>query len=332
MQSLLDKWITIDNIQINQDKFPPIFYLKWNSNRNRPFKDKQATFISKLPKYTFYKKVKWNSHYIFIVGKLPNHNPHIFPETSFSHVPLLKSNLQKCIRRGLITQSLRTAYCLMCVDFQAFIRRLPIIMIEDVILHNSFTTILWMMIAFPQWKPSLGHVQWLLGIVHFLASCKKADIPCSDKMISNNTNYLDIIYSLQIRKSFGGLSGDIKMINDYIITWNNRFVKKTIPKEFLEKILIIDLQSIAKFTKNDIEYSAVDFHCFKIMLTWIQEKFVDYEEEDIKKAIWFGSSGCNIRHSKNILYTCDPLYKTIWYAIQFEFKKTVKYLIYKLDE
>lgn len=332
MQSILDKWIKIDNIEINQDKFPPIFYLKWNSNRNRPFKNYQAKFISKLPKYTSYKKVKWNSHYIFIVGYFPNTIQHKFPNEMFSNIPVLKSNLQKCIRRGFVTQSLKTAYCLMCCDFQAFIRRLPIIMIEDVILHKSFPTIIWMMIAYPQWQPSLGQIQWLLGIVHFLATCKKADNPISEKLLHDNTNNLDIIYSLQIRKSFGGLPDDITMINDYILTWNNRFIKNEIPKEFSQKIRIINLNSMNLFTKNDIDYSAIDFHCFKIMLTWINEKFLEYEQEDIKKAIWYGSSGYNKRHSKNILFTCNKQYKNIWQEISTEFYKTVKYLIYKLDD
>lgn len=332
MQSILDKWIKIDNIEINQDKFPPIFYLKWNSNRNRPFQDIQATFISKLPKYTFYKKVKWNSHYIFVVGNFNNTQLHQYSNEIFSNVPVLKSNLQKCIRRGFITQALKTAYCLMTVDFQSFIRRLPIIMIEDVILHNSFPTIIWMMIAYPQWQPSLGQIQWLLGVVHFLASCKTADSVIKEKLIPNNNNYLDIIYSLQIRKSFGGLPDDLTMINDYIVTWNNRFVKNEIPKEFLKKIQIINLNSMNLFTKEDIEYSAIDFHCFKIMLTWIHEKYSEYEKEDIKKAIWYGSSGYNKRHKKNILFTCDKLYKNIWKQISGEFYKTVKYLIYKLEE
>jgi len=332
MQSILDKWITINDIQINQTEFPPIFYLEWYNNRNRPYKDSQAKFISKLPEHTFYKKVKWDNHYIFTVGKFSTFEPHIFHNFTFINVPVLKSNLQKCIRRRLTIEALRTAYCLMANDFQSFIRRLPILMIEDVILNKCFSTLIWMMIAYPKWKPATCHVEWLLGVVHFLTTCNKADIPCKSKIISNNTNYLDSIYSLQIRKSFGGLSGDITMINKYIITWNNRFIKNNIPIEFFQKIKIINLESLHEFNKNDIQISAIDFHCYKIMITWIYDKFPNYEEEDIKKAIWFGSSGFNIRHKKNILYTCDSFYKQIWNEIKYEVIKTAKYLIYKLEE
>ena len=332
MQSILDKWITIDDIQINQNEFQPIFYLEWYNNRNRPYKDFQATFISKLPDHTFYKKVKWNNHYIFTVGKFSNFDLHSFPICKFKNVSILKSNLQKCIRRRCTTEALKTAYCLMANDFQSFIRRLPILMIEDVILNKCFSTIIWMMISYPRWKPATCHIEWLLGVVHFLSTCKIADVSEKDKMIPHNTNYLDLIYSLQIRKSFGGLVDDITMINKYIITWNNRFIKNIIPNDFLEKIKIIDLESLDEFTKNDIELAAIDFHCVKIMLSWIHDKYPEHDEEDIKKAIWFGSSGYNIRHKRNILYTCDPYYKNIWYEIQKEVIKTAKYLIYKLDD
>ena len=330
MQINLDKWITVNDIKINQDKFPSIFYLRWSKNKNKPYNNIQASFITELPKHTFYKKVKWNKHYIFTVGQFYNSEPHIFPKFNFTNVSVLKSNLQKCIRRGLTIKALSTAYCLMANDFQSFIRRLPILMIEDVILNNCFTTLIWMMIAYPQWKPSTNHIEWILGVIYFLSTCKQSDTPTSDKMIENNTNYLDLIYSLQIRKSFGGLECDIIMLDEYIVTWNNRFIENNIPIEFFDKIKFINLNTINKFTKNDIEISSIDFHCFKIMLKWINNKFPDYEEEDIKNGIWYGSSGYNIRHTENILDTCDSLYKSIWKEIKYEVIKTARYLVYKL--
>ena len=47
--------------------------------------------------------------------------------------------------------------------------------------------------------------------------------------------------------------------------------------------------------------------------------------------IWYGSSGYNKRHEKNILCTCDKKYKDIWYEIKSEYYKIVKYLIKNLQ-
>ena len=329
MQTFIDKWVSVNNIVINKNKFPSIYYLKWSNSKCRPYKDIEASFQNKLSKYTFYRKVKSDSKYIYVIGKFKNQTEYQFRDCCIKHEGFLKSHLQKCIRRGLIGKSIRTAYSYMATDFQSFIRRLSIIMLEDVMLHKSITTIIWMMMAYPKWKPALEQVEWLLGVVHFLASCKKYDKISNEKVL-NNTNNLDIIYSLEIRKSFGGMHGDIDMIDNYIIKWNNRFSKGEIPNEFNQKIKIVDEKSIIDLEKNDIEYAAVDFHCFKVIIRWIQDNFIQYDDEEIKKAIWYGSSGYNKRHEKNILCTCDKKYKDIWYEIKSEYYKIVKYLIKNL--
>ena len=122
MQTSLHNWIKVKDIQINQRKFNPIFYLKWSKNRYRPYKDIQAEFIDKLPdKYNFYNKIKWDSNYIFIVGLFHKTDKYVFPEFEINHVGLLKSHLQKCIRRKLIYKAVQSAYNLMAINFQSFI-------------------------------------------------------------------------------------------------------------------------------------------------------------------------------------------------------------------
>ena len=61
MQTFIDKWVSVNNIVINKNKFPSIYYLRWSNNKCRPYKDIEASFQNKLPKYTFYRKVKSNS-------------------------------------------------------------------------------------------------------------------------------------------------------------------------------------------------------------------------------------------------------------------------------
>lgn len=336
MQTFIDKWVTVNDIKINQTKYPPIFYLNWSKTRCRPYQDKQAHFLKKLPKHNFYRKVKWTEGYIYVIGNFPKDSPYKFKESEIKHDQLLKSHIQKCVRRQLSAKAISTAYTLMTVNFQSFIRRLPIIMIEDTILHESFSTLIWMMLAYPKWLPTVKQYEWLLGVVHLISSSKIADTPdisnlSKNELVSNTSSYINIIYSLQIRKAFGGMNGDIEMIDKYIRIWNNRFSKNKIPTEFTTKIRIIDIMSIEPITKDDIEYAAVDFHCFKVILSWINNSYPEYDEDDIKKAIWFGSSGYNKRHTKNILYTCDKMHKDIWFEIKGEYMRIGKYLINKLN-
>lgn len=336
MQSFIDKWVTINNIKINQTKYPPIFYLNWSKNKCRPYKDKHAYFLKELPKHNFYRKVKWTEGYIYVVGNFPKDQSYNFKKTEITHEQLLKSHLQKCVRRQLCTKAISSTYSLMSLNFQSFIRRLPIIMIEDTILHESFSTLIWMMLAYPKWKPTIKQYEWLLGVIHFITSCHVYDKPeltniPRNQELSYNNNYSKELYSLHIRRVFGGLEGDIEMINKYIKIWNNRFISGDIPKEYSQKIKIVDINSVEPLMKNDIEYSAVDFHCFRFILNWINTSYPEYDDVEIRRAIWYGSAGFNKRHEKNILNTCDKMYKDIWFKIKGEYYKVCKYIINKLN-
>ena len=69
---------------------------------------------------------------------------------------------------------MKTAFDLMQLDFLMFLRRIVIIMIEDVHLHQSISTICWMMVAYGEneWNPSKNHIEWLLGVVSLYPVCR----------------------------------------------------------------------------------------------------------------------------------------------------------------
>ena len=62
-------------------------------------------------------------------------------------VPLLKSNLQKAIRRSDNQIAIQSALALIQVAPMELLRRLPIIYIEDVCLMDSYSIVMWLMIA-----------------------------------------------------------------------------------------------------------------------------------------------------------------------------------------
>ena len=62
----------------------------------------------------------------------------------FTDVSILKSTLQKCVRRQETELALMCAKTMMRVNFKSFLRRLIIIAAEDVFLDKTANTALWM--------------------------------------------------------------------------------------------------------------------------------------------------------------------------------------------
>ena len=64
----------------------------------------------------------------------------------YKNVPMMKSLLQKAIRRGEKEISIKAANHLIRMDLPAFLRRLPIIIVEDVELFREFNIVVWLMV------------------------------------------------------------------------------------------------------------------------------------------------------------------------------------------
>ena len=66
---------------------------------------------------------------------------------SKKHMSILKSNLQKRIRRGIVNSSLKSALTILCINQNELLRRLPIILLEDVSITNDYPFLIWLMCA-----------------------------------------------------------------------------------------------------------------------------------------------------------------------------------------
>ena len=95
-------------------------------------------------------------------------------------------------------------------------------MIEDVIIHESFNTILWLMIVVgkdEKFKIKKYMVKYLLGVVYLLTvnkkkliikeSCENLNLIELLNSIKNDNINKNIINSLCLRYEYGGLKGDI---------------------------------------------------------------------------------------------------------------------------
>lgn len=107
-------------------------------------------------------------------------------------IPFLKSHLQKNIRKGNAGLAVRTCKELLQQDVLQVVRRLAIIMVEDVDLHPSFNILMWWTIALSKQaaenkQRGQGEVlqagdvpscllEWLLGVTHVLCNVRRRTV------------------------------------------------------------------------------------------------------------------------------------------------------------
>lgn len=98
-----------------------------------------------------------------------------------SRLPLsiLKSALQKCVRRRLSQPAVRVAVALLRKTRSPFelLRRLSIIVLEDAALHPQFPTLVWFLAASSKgYLPSFEDVRTIVAVVHEVAACRVRDV------------------------------------------------------------------------------------------------------------------------------------------------------------
>lgn len=98
-----------------------------------------------------------------------------------SRLPLsiLKSALQKCVRRRLSQPAVRVAVALLRKTRSPFelLRRLSIIVLEDAALHPQFPTLVWLLAASSKgYISSFEDVRMIVTVVHEVAACTVRDV------------------------------------------------------------------------------------------------------------------------------------------------------------
>ena len=325
MQHSLDKWLVGNTIN---NKIAHIFHLDWDAES--PMPNQQAVWLDDpISNIKFKKEITWRtlkSSVTLTSNYIPNNG---FSNTNKNpNIPVLKSNLQKCVRRNLTTKALQTAISMIELDFLEFIRRLSIIMVEDCILHESFPTLVWMIASYPEWQPNQNHINWLLGIVKYLSDLdsrdlvEKLDFNFMAKVQEINKlelNSKSLIYSLYFRVSYGGLKGDMKMLEYFTELWLARLQSNSKYNSYLYTKIQPITKLINPIPKREIELSSIDFHCYPKVLSLLYQKF-NKDKEDIKNSIWFHSSR---KTNKSILDGKDDYdnrYMELWRLIKRDFK------------
>lgn len=211
-------------------------------------------------------------------------------------VPLLKSNLQKSVRRRNTNVALKTAKELLLIDPCSLLRRLPIIMVEDVGIHPSLAVLVWLMAAVSKgFSLTLQEETYILQVIKWMCDTK-IQIPFDYR---NNVQFSswdtlsedrkNLFCALFVRLNYGGTEGDMKMIKYWMEHIRER--------HYFNDSLGNDVSQLdLRFNyETDILPGAVDFHIYPSMLKQLHAKHKGFSVEEIRLAIWFCSSGVNFR-------------------------------------
>lgn len=140
-------------------------------------------------------------------------------------VPLLKSLLQKAVRRRHKRAAVWATAALLELSPGELLRRLPIVALEDVALCGGLLpAMVWMMAAATKgWAPGACHARWLLNAVAALCEVAQREVPGADDAVvgdrellarwgsSQADGRLSLLLSLKARLEYGGMAGDMRM-------------------------------------------------------------------------------------------------------------------------
>ena len=263
--------------------------------------------------------------------------------------PLLKSHLQKAIRRKNTNLALKTLYSLMQSDKTAALRRIPIIAIEDVCFIQGMSTIVWFIIADKNHIITKNDYLFIVDFVYtmcetdtyydYIDNSKNGDDkPLTHKKIVNanqNPNDIDEILAAFYRMQYGGMHCDMQLVTNAIKQQMNASIDtpyavrlKTcqINNNILYRHLVLTLNP------EEFIQEAIDFHPYpwiiKKIYSNISQKTGDVITHDaIKLYIWQVESCLNVRKEWSIDRSSRVSKYPLWDKISTELNALRSYIV-----
>ena len=236
-------------------------------------------------------------------------------DTEFT-IPLLKSNLQKAVRRSESKSAIQSALAILQREPIEFLRRLPILFIEDVCLMDSFPIVIWLMMADKHYLLNTMDMDILLRIVRNLCETKTYYEPTNvggtldfDHHYLSTVKEKDCVLSLYYRMLYGGMKGDMSMLRNAIYYYNER------PDEIgkTRYDLLVDYDELGY--EVHILPESIDFHPFPYIIERIVRQ-TGFSEDDVRTCIWFAESGVNYRKEKTLELSSEYMKHPFWKRIQ----------------
>ena len=245
-------------------------------------------------------------------------------------VPLLKSNLQKTIRRGDTTNAVHTTLALLQSHPNEFFRRLAIIYIEDVTLFDNYSIIVWLMMASSDYTLVNNDYEIIINIVVNLTICTKYyrcgnmehDLSRDDaeeepvttfshEFLETCANHSQLL-ALYYRRLYGGMKGDMLMLDKAI----KHYICAPEEVEITTQIPFHIAESNARLSILD---AAIDFHPSPNLLN-ILSRLTFINKDVLREIIWHAESAYNFRKSFTIVDSEAYKERTEWRTIEKHLK------------
>jgi hypothetical protein len=198
---------------------------------------------------------------VVLSSRLPSHHegsprPQMVRRPSRLSVPVLKSVLQKAVRRRRPLPAVRTAMELADRSLGDLLRRLPIIALEDSTLHPDFDFTVWLMVAHSKgYVPPPRLTARLFEIIYEIASCQWSDpleqsYSDDDEPTDNVPTFSSLaapdalpmtrsqrwLFSMLLRAAYGGMRGDVRMVRRYAAAWLSRCGEGPVPDALASRL------------------------------------------------------------------------------------------------
>lgn len=248
---------------------------------------------------------------------------------------LLKSAIQKSVRRGDVDKAVRAAKSLITLNETDALRRLMIIPIEDCILppdYDKYAAML-MRVSAKGGSPLTEQEKTIaLSIIADVARCEWRDLDVANPDDEGKDYVMqpvkgdkenDLVNALLYRSRIGGSKWDYWMLAQMARVWNKRFAEGTWRAEDLKRYFtgeIIDWNDVQYATTDDIMLETVDMHCSGILymllkLDWVKNML--RKEIPPEKRTWLGSNTSDLNLLEQIMWTTRSSIngkKNIWVA------------------
>lgn len=203
-------------------------------------------------------------------------------------IHILKSNLQKCVRRADRWRTLVTGWQLLCQDPVEMLRRLPIIIAEDSLVQpRLFTELVWLMAAaskgyqltWPDAAVVMAALATSLRVTERVAIYTTATLA---EPVATSPKKDPLAVALMIRAEYGGMEHD----RNFLRRLSMRAAIGDLPLDTSEPDWIeTDIDALEP--RNHILLEAIDQHCCPGILR-------DIVGAD-PQAIWWCRSSLNVR-------------------------------------
>lgn len=204
------------------------------------------------------------------------------------NIHILKSNLQKCVRRADRIRGLVTGWQLLCQDSSEMLRRLPIIIAEDALIQlDLFIQLIWLMAATSKgyrltWMDAaivMAALSNALNTRERVAIYAEVDETVLFTVICKNP----LAFALLVRAEFGGMKHDC----DFLRRLAMRATKNDLPidLEITPDWIEFDIPSLEP--SEHILLEAIDQHC----CPWIFSEITTINSQ----ALWWCRSSINVR-------------------------------------